>query len=133
MKVSPRSVGQSDKVENSEHTNPTHTTISFTILTLVVARTIFVTTRSSMENAIKLPVFKEVGNEDLDQFWFVIKAGWEAQGVMDDNIKKAVLVNALKDCALTWYIKHSNDNTNARITNIQFALNKEFSKPNLEA
>ena len=54
-----------------------------------------------MANTIKLPVFKGVGNEDLDQFWFVIKAVWEAQGVMDDNIKKATLVNALQDRALT--------------------------------
>ena len=33
----------------------------------------------------------------------------EAQGVTNDNIKKATLVSALQNCALTWYIKNSND------------------------
>ena len=85
-----------------------------------------------MASAIKLPVFKGVGNEDLDQFWFVVKAVWEAQGVMDDNIKKETLVSALQDQTLTWYIKHSNDNPNAGIADIQAALNKEFSQPKSE-
>ena len=86
-----------------------------------------------MASAIKLPVFKGVGNEGLDQFWFVIKVVWEAQGSMKDNIKKSMLVSALQDRALTWYIKHSNDNPHAGIVDIQIALNKEFSRPKSEA
>jgi len=43
------------------------------------------------------------------------------------------LVSTLQDCALTWYIKHSNDNPNAGITDIQAVLNIEFSKPKSEA
>lgn len=82
---------------------------------------------------IKLPVFNEVANEDLDQFWFFKKSIWEAQEVMDDNIKKAKLVSSLQDCALTWYMKHSNDNPNARIMDIQATVNKEFSRPMSEA
>jgi len=82
-----------------------------------------------MASAIKLPVFKGVGNEDPDQFWFVIKVVWEAQGVTNDNIKKAMLVSALLDCALTWYIKLSNENPNAGIADIQAKLNKEFNMP----
>ena len=85
-----------------------------------------------MASAIKLPVFRGVGNEDPDQFWFVIRAVWEAQGVVDDNIKKEMLVNALQDHTLMWYIKHSNDNPNAGITNIQVALNSEFNRPKSE-
>lgn len=57
---------------------------------------------------------------------------WEAQGVMDDNIKKKTLVSTLQDRALMWYIKHSNDNPNAGIANIQVALNREFSRPKSE-
>lgn len=72
----------------------------------------------SMVSAIKLPVFRGVGNEDLYQFWFVVWAVWEAQGVMDDNIKKATLVSALHDCTLKWYVKHSNDYPNVRIIEI---------------
>lgn len=78
-----------------------------------------------MASAIKLSVFKGVGNEDPNQFWFVVKVVWEAQGVIDDNIKKATLVSALQDHALTWYIKYSNDNSNAGIMDIQVVLNRE--------
>jgi len=38
-----------------------------------------------MESMIKSYVFNGLGNEDLDQFWFVEKAAWEAQGVTDSN------------------------------------------------
>jgi len=71
-----------------------------------------------MENKVKLPLFKGLGNEDLDQFWFVVRVVWEAQGVIDDHIKKETLVSALQDHALTWYIKYSNDNQNARVADI---------------
>lgn len=82
---------------------------------------------------MKLPLFKGLGNEDHDQFWSIVRVVWEAQGVIDDNIKKETLVSALQDRALTWYIKYSSDNPNARITNIQRALNREFSMPKSEA
>ena len=62
----------------------------------------------------------------------MVKAVWEAQGVTDENIKKASLVSALHDCALTWYIEYSSDHPNARIAAIQDALNKEFSRPKSE-
>jgi len=48
-----------------------------------------------MENTIKLPVFKGVGSENLEQFYFVVKAVWEMHRVTDDNVKKATLVSAL--------------------------------------
>jgi len=86
-----------------------------------------------MASTIKFLVFKGVGNEDPDQFWFVIKAVWEAHGVADDNIKKVTLVNALQDRTLTWYIKHSNDNLNVWIVDIQTMLNREFSRLKSEA
>ena len=77
-----------------------------------------------MVSAIKLPVFRGVGNEELDQFWFMVKAVLEAQGVLDDNVKKATLVSALQDHALMWYIKCSNDNPSTGII--------EFSKAKSE-
>ena len=77
-----------------------------------------------MVSAIKLPVFRGVGNEDLDQFWFVVKDVWEAQGVVDDNIKKAMLVSALQDRTLTWYIKYYTDNPLASLADTQIVMNK---------
>jgi len=49
----------------------------------------------NMAITIKFLVFKGVGNEDPNQFWFMLKAEWEAQGVTDDNIKKETLVSTL--------------------------------------
>lgn len=80
-----------------------------------------------MVSAIKLSVFRGVGKKYQDQFWFVVRAIQEAQGVMDDNIKKETLVSSLQDHALTWYIKHSNDHLNTVIVDIQATLNMEFS------
>lgn len=58
---------------------------------------------------------------------------WEAQGITDDQMKKATLVSALKDRALTWYIKYFTDNLPSTLADIQTALNKEFSIPKHEA
>jgi len=77
-----------------------------------------------MANAIKFPVFRGVGNKAPDQFWFVTKAVWEAQGITDDNIKKETLVSMLQDHTLTWYIKYSSDHLNAGLVAIQDTLNK---------
>ena len=49
----------------------------------------------NMARVIKMLVFKGVANEGLDDFWFMVRAVWEAQEVMDDNIKKETLVSAL--------------------------------------
>jgi len=62
----------------------------------------------------------------------MVRAVWEAQGIVDDNIKKATLVSVLQDHTLTWYIKHSNDHPNVGIAEFQTALNREFSKPKLD-
>jgi len=48
-------------------------------------------------------------------------------------MKKEMLVSALQDHAITWYIMYSNDNPNAGLVEIQSTLNKEFSKPKSEA
>lgn len=51
---------------------------------------------------------------------------------MDENIKKTTLVSLLQDHALTWYTKHSNNNPNPGVMNIQTALNRDFSRPKSE-
>lgn len=71
-----------------------------------------------MANTMKFPLFKGLGNEELDQFWFVVRSVWEAQGVIDDHINKVTLVSSLQDRVITWYIKYSNDNPNAGVANI---------------
>ena len=44
-----------------------------------------------------------------------------------------MLVNALQDHALTWYIKHSNDNLNVGVADIHTTVKKEFNRPKSEA
>ena len=62
----------------------------------------------------------------------MVRAIWEAQDVVDDNIKKATLVSVLQDRALTWYINHFNDHPNTSIIEIQAMMNREFSRPKSE-
>lgn len=78
---------------------------------------------------MKLLIFKGIGNEDTEQFWFFANAVWIRQQITDDNIKKAQLVTALQDHTLTWYIKYCSDNPMALLAKTKVALNKEFSKP----
>jgi len=49
----------------------------------------------NMSNTMKLSVFKGLGSEDQDHFWFVAKDVWKTQQITNDNTKKAQLVTAL--------------------------------------
>lgn len=62
----------------------------------------------------------------------MIQFVWDSQGITDENIKNATLVNALQDRALMWYIKYSTNHPNEGIAEIQDALNKYFGRPKLE-
>jgi len=79
-----------------------------------------------------MPTFKGARNEKPRRFWFVIWSVWDAQGIIDENIKNSTLVNAQQDRALTWYIKYLTDHPNVGREAIQDALNKEFGRTKLE-
>lgn len=82
-----------------------------------------------MSNAMKLMIFKGIGSEDTNQFWFVVNAMWMEKQITNDNIKKAQLVTTLHDCALMWYIKYCSDHPMVTLEETKDALNKGFSKP----
>jgi len=82
---------------------------------------------------MRFPIFKGLGNEGPNQFWLIAKAVWQAQKIIDDQMKKEMLVTASQDHALTWYIKYFTDNPSAVLVDIQTALNKEFNRPKFEA
>ena len=44
---------------------------------------------SDMAAHLKLPTFKGVGDEDMDQFWLVVVTFWTAQNVASDMVKRA--------------------------------------------
>lgn len=73
-----------------------------------------------------------MGNEDLDQFWFLMKAMWKTKNITDDHMKKVQLVTAIQDHALTRHIKYYIDNPVALLADTQTVLNKEFERPKFE-
>ena len=62
-----------------------------------------------------------------------MKAIWEAQGITNDQMKKATLVSALQDRALMWYIKYSPNKPTSMLADIHTVLNREFSRPKSQA
>ena len=46
---------------------------------------------------IKLPVFKGTGSEDLEQFWFLCEAVWNAKNIMDQDVRRAQLITCFRD------------------------------------
>jgi len=48
-----------------------------------------------MANAMKMPIFKGVGREVPEQFWFVAYVMWIAQQITDDHLNKVQLVTVL--------------------------------------
>jgi len=86
-----------------------------------------------MASTIQLLVFKGAGSEDPKKFWFVLNSIWNAQQIMDDNIKKVILVSTLQDRALTWYMKYSGINPTTGIADIHKELKNEFSWPKSES
>jgi len=43
----------------------------------------------NMSSTMKIPIFKWVGSEDPEKFWFVANVVWTMQQITNDNIKKA--------------------------------------------
>lgn len=86
-----------------------------------------------MVSDIQLPVLKGAGNEDLKKFWFLLNSIWNTQQIMDDNIKKAILVSTLQDWVLTWHMNYWGINPTARIADIHTELRKEFNQPKSES
>ena len=61
-----------------------------------------------MGDDMKLPVFKGIGLEDLEQHWFLCDDVWSVKQVVDDAIKMAQLTTTFNDRALNWFMKYSN-------------------------
>ena len=84
-------------------------------------------------NAMKMPIFKGLGIEDLEQFWFVANVVWKSQQITDEDLKKAQLVTTLQDRALSWYIKYCTRHPYATLKDTKDAMNNEFKKPKSQA
>ena len=53
-----------------------------------------------MADDMKLPVFRGIGLEDLEQHWFLCEAVWHVKKVIDDDIKMAQLTTMFRDRVL---------------------------------
>ena len=71
---------------------------------------------------MKFLAFKGVGDEDMDQFWFVAGSVWTAQNVASDAVKRAQLSLAFEGRALDWYMGYIGQHANATIKEIKNAL-----------
>ena len=54
-----------------------------------------------MHDDIKLLVFKGIGSEDPEQFWFLCEAVWTAKNITDQDTRREQLVTSFRDRALT--------------------------------
>jgi hypothetical protein len=60
---------------------------------------------NSMEDEIRLPIFRGDGSEDPDQHWFLCEAIWNIKIFTDEAIKRNQFSTTLRDHALSWYMK----------------------------
>lgn len=86
-----------------------------------------------MVDDIIIHIFRGLGLEDPEEFWFVADAVWKARKITDKYLKKAQLITMLQERALTWYMKYFVTNQAASLDDIKKALISEFKKPKLES
>jgi hypothetical protein len=59
---------------------------------------------SSMEDEMRLPIFRGDGSEDPDQHWFMYEAVWNIKNVTDEVVKRTQFSTTLRDRTLSWYM-----------------------------
>ena len=82
-----------------------------------------------MATHMKLPTFKGVGDEDMDQLQFVTESIWTAQNFNNDGIKRAQITIDFEGRALDWFMGYIGQHVNASIQDVKNALKKQFQKP----
>ena len=69
-----------------------------------------------------------VGNEDIEQFWFVAEVVWTVQQVNNDDVKKAQLATTFQEQVLDGYMRFVEPNL-ATIDELKAALKEQFKNP----
>jgi hypothetical protein len=84
----------------------------------------------SMEDEMRLPIFRGDGSEDPDQHWFLCEAVWSIKQVTDEVVKRAQFSTTLRDRALSWYMKFVSGSVQPKpLNDIKTVLSAEFKKP----
>jgi hypothetical protein len=60
---------------------------------------------SSMEDEMRLPIFRGDGSEDPNQHWFLCEVVWNIKIIIGEAIKRTQFNTTLRDYALSWYMK----------------------------
>ena len=66
------------------------------------------TAMAHLADDIKLPIFKGMGSEDPEQFWFLCEAVWNAKKIADPDVRATQLITSFRDRDLTWFMKFSS-------------------------
>ena len=81
---------------------------------------------------IKLPIFTGTGSKDLEQFWFLCEAVWNAKKITDPDVRATQLITSFQDRDLTWFMKFSSTQS-PTLDEIKAAITKEFINPKSES
>jgi hypothetical protein len=88
----------------------------------------------SMEDEMRLPIFRGDGSEDPDQHWFLCEVVWNIKNVTDEAVKRTQFSTTLRDHALSWYMKLVQGLVQPKPLNeIKNVLIAEFKKPKSES
>jgi hypothetical protein len=90
--------------------------------------------KRSMEDEIRLPIFRGDRSEDPEQHWFLCEALSSIKKITDEAVKRAQFSTTLKYHALRWYMKFVIGYVQPKPLNeIKIALSAEFKKPKSES
>jgi hypothetical protein len=85
---------------------------------------------NSMEDEMRLPIFRRDVSEDVDQHWFLCEAVWNIKSITNEAMKRTQFITMLRDCTLSWYMKLVQGLVQPKPLNeIKNALIIEFKKP----
>jgi hypothetical protein len=87
-----------------------------------------------MVDEMRLPIFRGDGSEDPDQHLFLCDSVWNIKSITDGAIKRTHFITALRDRALSWYMKLVQGLAQPKPLNeIKNAMIAKFKKPKLES
>jgi hypothetical protein len=88
----------------------------------------------SMEDEMRLPIFRGDGSEDPDQHWFLCEVVWSIKKVTNEVVKRDQFSTTLRDRALRWYMKFVIGSVQPKpLNDIKTTLSEEFKKPKSES
>jgi hypothetical protein len=87
-----------------------------------------------MVDEMRLPIFRGDGSKEHDQHWFLCESVWSIKQVNGEAVKRDQFSIALRDRALSWYMKFVKGVSQPKpLNDIKTGLSEEFKKPKSES